>query len=78
MKKLVKSKPSAPVSTPAGPLAPGGGASGAALQMAQPKGPGGAGFLINHNAFSDAAPVTAPSSRGMRKSAGYPNFVKNP
>lgn len=55
-------------------LAPGGGPGPAAAPaQAAPKNPGGAGFLINHNAFSDAHP---PAARGMKKSAGYPSFAK--
>lgn len=56
-------------------MAPGGGVPGQAMQLAQPQSPGGGGFLINHNAFTDARP---PQSRGMRKSAGYPSFNQNP
>jgi hypothetical protein len=55
-------------------LEPGGGGFAtpqADLQMSQPKAPGGNGFLINHNAFSDARP---PAARGAKKSAGYPNY----
>lgn len=56
--------------SPVGPSAP-----AAAFQMEQPNSGGGGGFLINHNAFTDARP---PSPRGMRKSTGYPSFAKNP
>lgn len=68
------SKPHAPKAAtplPSGPVQD----SQAALQMAQPKAPGGQGFLIDHNAFTDANP---PGARGARKSAGYPNFIKKP
>lgn len=58
------------------PMGPGGSPGPAtAPSMAQPKAPGGGGFLINHNAFTDARP---PQSRGMKKSAGYPSFQQNP
>lgn len=49
------------------------GSAATAKVASQPKGPGGAGFLINHAAFTDARP---PAARGMKKSAGYPNFPK--
>ena len=61
-------------------MAPGGGVPATAqadISQSQPKAPGGGGFLINPNSFSDkhAGP---PAARGAKKSAGYPNFTKNP
>ena len=63
-------KPKAAGPAPVGPVQN----ESAALQMAQPQAPGGGGFLIDHNAFTDARP---PGARGAKKSTGYPNFVKN-
>ncbi len=54
---------------PMGPEAPTG-----AIAESQPQAPGGGGFLINHNAFTDARP---PGVRGERKSTGYPNFPQS-
>ena len=47
---------------------------GSAMSMSQPQAPGGGGFLIDHNQFTDARP---PGNRGQRKSAGYPNFPES-
>lgn len=61
-----KSKPAS--FAPQGP-----GSPTTAKTMARPQSPGGAGFLINPSAFTDARP---PAARGMKKSLGYPNFSK--
>ena len=53
------------------PAQTGPAAVGDAISMSQPQAPGGGGFLINHNAFTDARP---PGIRGEKKSTGYPNF----
>lgn len=62
-------------------MAPGGGVPATAqadMMQAQPKGPGGGGFLSNPGAYSDSHAAKPPAARGAKKSAGYPNFAQNP
>ena len=62
-----------PHASPASFNQSGPAAVGKAMPMSKPQSPGGGGFLINANAFSDAHP---PGAKGQRKSAGYPNFPR--
>jgi hypothetical protein len=49
-------------------------AVGGAIPMSQPRAPGGNGFLIDHNQFTDAR---TPGAKGQKKSSGYPNFPRS-